>query len=93
MPLPLIAMDREILFRNGSMLGVMLGRRLTIRDDADYVRPKDDIHFNPVKHGLVDHPADRPFSTFHRCVSHGLYPPGWTNSAPLPQETGERPDS
>ncbi len=28
MPVPLIAMDREILFPNGPMLGVMLGRRL-----------------------------------------------------------------
>jgi len=48
----------------------------TIRDDADYVRHMDDIHFNPVKHGLVDHPADWLLSTFHRCVSQGLYPPG-----------------
>ncbi len=65
----------------------------TIRDDRDYAAHMDYIHFNPVKHGLVDHPADWPFSTFHRCVSQGLYPPGWTHSAPLPQETGERPDT
>src|SRR5580700_5362285 len=30
----------------------------------------------PVKRGLVEHPADWPFSSFHRCVDCGLYPDG-----------------
>ena len=53
----------------------------TIRDDADYAAHMDYIHFNPVKHGLVSRPADWPHSTFHRCVTAGLYPADW-HSAP-----------
>jgi putative transposase len=62
----------------------------TIRDDQDYAAHFDYIHFNPVKHGLVGHPADWPYSTFHRCVTNGLYPAGWTGRGDEPQDTGER---
>ena len=34
----------------------------------------DYVHFNPVKHGLVAHAADWPYSSFGRCVARGLYP-------------------
>ena len=55
----------------------------TIRDERDYAAHFDYIHFNtmkygPVKYGLVAVPGDWPFSTFHRCVASGLYPPGWS---------------
>ena len=40
----------------------------TIRDDRDFAAYMDYTHFNPVKHGLVEHPADWP---------HSLYPDGW----------------
>jgi hypothetical protein len=46
--------------------------------------------FHPVKHGLVAHPADWPFSSFRRCVDAGLCPQGWTGGSDEPQETGER---
>jgi putative transposase len=61
----------------------------TIRDDRDYAAHLDYIHFNPVKHGLVDHPADWPFSTCRTCVSRGLYPPDWSTPVASPLETGE----
>ena len=48
-----------------------------IRDERDYAAHVDYIHFNPVKHGLVKHVADWPYSTFHRAVARGLYPPDW----------------
>ena len=48
----------------------------TIRDDRDFAAHMDDTHFNPVKHGLVEHPADWPHSSFRRCVDGGLYPDG-----------------
>jgi putative transposase len=48
------------------------------------------IHFNPVKHGLVEHLAEWPHSSFRRCVAGGLYPAGWMRSAGEPPETGER---
>lgn len=45
-----------------------------IRDNRDYAHHMDYVHFNPVKHGLVASVTDRPHSTFHRCVTEGLYP-------------------
>ena len=36
----------------------------TIRDERDFAAHLDCIHFNPVKHGLADSPADWPFSSF-----------------------------
>ena len=62
----------------------------TIRDDRDLAAHLDYIHFNPVKHGLVEHPAEWQHSPFRRCVAGGLYPAGWTRSAGEPPETGER---
>ncbi|MFA6163847.1 MAG: transposase [Methylobacter sp.] len=48
-----------------------------IRDDIDYQRHFDYIHYNPVKHGYVAKVADWPYSSFHRCVKRGIYPPDW----------------
>jgi putative transposase len=48
-----------------------------IRDELDLQRHLDYIHWNPVKHGYVDKVIDWPYSTFHRFVAHGLYPPDW----------------
>jgi putative transposase len=62
----------------------------TIRDDRDYAAHMDYIHFNPVKHGLVDNPADWPYSSFRRCVVGGLYPGDWLGGGAEPAETGER---
>ena len=36
-----------------------------IKDDDDLSRHMDYIHWNPVKHGLVDDPDDWPYSTYH----------------------------
>jgi putative transposase len=52
----------------------------TIRDDTDYAAHMDYIHFNPVKHGLVQTPADWTFSSFAHCVGQGRYPPDWLNA-------------
>jgi putative transposase len=62
----------------------------TIRDDADYAAHLDYTHFNPVRHGLVAHPAEWPFSTFRRCVARGIYPADWLGGTAAPMETGER---
>jgi putative transposase len=61
----------------------------TIRDDRDYAAHMDYTHFNPVKHGFVDHPADWPFSSFRHCTARGLYPEGWLGGGSTPAETGE----
>src|SRR6266446_1422133 len=62
----------------------------TIRDDRDFAAHLDYTHFNPVKHGLVKHPADWPHSSFRQCVAKGLYPAGWIGGNEEPFETGER---
>jgi putative transposase len=49
----------------------------TIRDDGDFERHVDYIHFNPVKHGLVARVRDWPYSSFHRYVRRGLLPEDW----------------
>ena len=48
-----------------------------IRDDRDLQTHLDYIHYNPVKHGLVESPKDWPSSTLHRYVKEGLYPANW----------------
>lgn len=49
----------------------------TLRDEADFARHVDYIHFNPVKHGHVSRVSDWPYSSFHRFVQRGLYPQDW----------------
>ncbi len=48
-----------------------------IRDEDDFRKHMDYLHFNPVKHGLVKRVKDWPYSTFHRFVKNGFYPPDW----------------
>ena len=48
-----------------------------IRDEADFATHLDYIHFNPVKHGLVERAADWPWSSLHRYVAEGAYPLSW----------------
>ena len=48
-----------------------------IRDEADYHTHLDDIHWNPVKHGLVRNFVDWQYSSFHCFVERGLYPANW----------------
>jgi putative transposase len=48
-----------------------------IRDEDDFRRHLDYLHFNPVKHGLVKCVRDWPHSTFHRFVKDGFYPQDW----------------
>jgi putative transposase len=49
----------------------------TIRDDGDFARHVDYVHFNPVKHGLVKRPCDWPHSSFHVYVRRGILPEDW----------------
>ena len=52
-----------------------------IRDENDFQRHVDYLHFNPVKHGLVSCVADWPHSIFHRFVAEGKYPLDWAGCA------------
>ena len=48
-----------------------------IRDEDDLNRHLDYIHFNPVKHNLVQNVRDWPWSSFHRHVRLGYYDKDW----------------
>jgi putative transposase len=49
----------------------------TVRDEDDFKRCLDYIHWNPVKHGYVTRPCDYPYSTFHKFVRIGEYELLW----------------
>jgi putative transposase len=49
----------------------------TVRDDRDFERCANYVHFNPVKHHLVSSPGAWPFSSLHRYVRAGILPPDW----------------
>ncbi len=48
-----------------------------IRDERDYQAHCDYIHYNPVKHGLVNEPGAWRYSSFHRFVQNGFYDAAW----------------
>lgn len=48
-----------------------------IRDERDWQRHVEYIHYNPVKHGLVQAPVEWKYSSFHNHVKQGLYPADW----------------
>ncbi|GAB4443768.1 MAG: hypothetical protein Kow0031_26080 [Anaerolineae bacterium] len=54
----------------------------TIRDELDFERHLDYIHYNPVKHGLVSNPADWPHSSFLTWQKRGVYPVDWGKTVP-----------
>ena len=60
-----------------------------IRDDRDFERHADYIHWNPVKHGWVEQVVDWPYSSFHRYVERGIYPQDWAGCPDPALETGE----
>jgi len=62
----------------------------TIRDERDYAAHVDYVHVNPLKHGHVKHVADWPYSTFHRYLAEGVYPPDWAGEGVPQVEAGER---
>ena len=54
-----------------------------VRDDRDFERHCDYIHYNPVKHGHITRVADGPYSSFHRFVRFGTHSSGWAGDAAL----------
>ena len=48
-----------------------------VRDQHDFNRLCDYIHYNPVKHGLVKSPEEWKHSTFDEFQTRGQYPDGW----------------
>jgi len=51
----------------------------TIRDENDFKKHLDYIHYNPVKHGYVKNPFDWQWSSFRKWVEKGEYDSNWGN--------------
>ncbi len=63
----------------------------TVRNEDDFTRHLDYIHFNPVKHGHAARVQDWPYSSFRRWVRLGAYPEDWAGDAgDQPRGFGER---
>ena len=75
----LIEGSAELTRRSNGSLSVWQRRfwEHTIRDEGDYARHVDYIHFNPVKHRLAQRVRDWPYSSFHRYVRDGILPEDW----------------
>jgi putative transposase len=62
----------------------------TVRDEADFERCADYIHYNPVKHRLVAEPSSWRFSSLHRYVREGVLPSDWGGTGqPIDGNFGE----
>jgi putative transposase len=48
-----------------------------IRDENDLNNHLEYIHYNPVKHGLVNAPVEWKYSSFHAFVRKGIYTADW----------------
>lgn len=48
-----------------------------IRDEDDFERHVDYIHFNPVKHGHVHRASEWPYSSIHRYIKAGIITNDW----------------
>jgi putative transposase len=86
--------DEGTNFRSRDTTGRDLWQRRfwehTIRNDDDFARHVDYIHYNPVKHGLVHSPGDWPHSSLRRFVRKGIFAMDWGASGSEGDDFGER---
>lgn len=59
-----------------------------VRDDRDFARHVDYIHYNPVKHRHAPAAAAWPYSSFGRFVARGVYSVDW--GGPADPDVGKR---
>jgi len=62
-----------------------------IRNELDLINHQNYIHYNPVKHGLVENVCDWPYSSFHQFVQLGKIEKNWgsNNDKWISQAFGE----
>ncbi len=77
--------NSELLSESGRKRGesTMWQRRFweqRIKTEDDFGHHMNYVHFNPVKHGLVQKPSQWEYSSFKQCVEKGLYEPDWGES-------------
>lgn len=59
-----------------------------IRDERDYARHTDYIHYNPVKHSYVKRASEWPHSSIHRYIARGVVDRNWGTSDLLNDKGG-----
>ncbi len=57
-----------------------------IRNEDDYQRHLDYIHYNPVKHGYVKRSVDWPYPSFHLWLKRNVYSESWACNLDLDVE-------
>jgi len=60
-----------------------------IINEKDYENHMNYIHYNPVKHGLVNSPKDWPWTSLHRLMEEGRYPANWGEYVEIPEGIGQ----
>ena len=61
-----------------------------IRNEKDFNRHVEYIHYNPVKHNLVNAPSQWPYSSFHKYVRNGSCDSDWgANSITFDKDIGK----
>jgi len=60
-----------------------------ITDEKDFENHMNYIHYNPVKHGLVEKPRDWPWTSLHRLMEMGKYPAEWGEYVKIPEGIGQ----
>ena len=53
-----------------------------IKDENDFERHVNYIHFNPVKHDYVQTPGDWPYSSIHQYIHNGILQAYWAGALP-----------
>lgn len=71
--------DLKIGYKNKREKGIFQRRywEHTIKDEKELNNQINYIHYNPVKHGLVNNVKDWQYSSFHKFVKQGLYENDW----------------
>ena len=53
----------------------------TIRDENDFASHVDYIHYNPVKHRLIQTASEWPFSSIHTYIKQGILTHDWAGTS------------
>ena len=71
--------DLKIGYKNKREKGIFQRRywEHTIKNEEELNNQINYIHYNPVKHGLVNNVCDWQYSSFHKFVKQGLYENDW----------------
>ena len=78
--------SRQIRLRNARFKNIQIWQprfwEHVIRDNNDFNKHLDYIHYNPVKHGLVNNVDDWPYSSYSKFCDLGYYAKNWGQCEP-----------